>query len=268
MQAIGLCRFSYPAFGGFQVKHETIEDRIAYLYDSARLEERFRLFEAVALPSLRAQSDQNFGLVIVIGDQFPPEHEQRLEALIADLPQAILHKEPPRNQREVMKEVLNEARIYPDEPCLQFRFDDDDAIAVDFIEKLRDAAIKAAPFLKGHRSVAFDWNKGFNATFGPDGIRAAPLFRPFYVAALGMYLKPHTKRTIMNFAHDKIPRFMPALSFPDEAMFVRGINTSNDSRAAQDKDPTLEPLTAEQEALFRTRFAIDIDHVRRVFSAG
>ena len=26
MQAIGLCRFSYPALGGFQVGHETTED--------------------------------------------------------------------------------------------------------------------------------------------------------------------------------------------------------------------------------------------------
>lgn len=268
MQAIGLCRFSYPAFGGFQVKHETIEDRIAYLYDKARLEERFRLFESVALPGLRAQSDPNFGLVIVIGDQFPPEHERRLESLIKDLPQAIIHKEPPRNQREVMKEVLNTARIYPHEPCLQFRFDDDDAIAVDFIEKLRDAASKAAPFLKGQRSVAFDWNHGFAARFDATGIRAAPLFRQFFVAALGMYIKPNDKRTIMNFAHDKIPRFMPCLSFSDEAMFVRGINGANDSRQAGERDPTLNTLTPEQEALFRARFAIDVDEVRRVFSAG
>ena len=39
MQVIGLCRFSYPAFGGFQVEHETIEERIADLYGAARLEE-------------------------------------------------------------------------------------------------------------------------------------------------------------------------------------------------------------------------------------
>ena len=26
MQVIGLCRFSYPAYGGFQVGHETLEE--------------------------------------------------------------------------------------------------------------------------------------------------------------------------------------------------------------------------------------------------
>ncbi|MEX0310749.1 MAG: glycosyltransferase, partial [Tateyamaria sp.] len=30
MQIIGLCRFSYPAVGGFQVEHDTVDARIAY----------------------------------------------------------------------------------------------------------------------------------------------------------------------------------------------------------------------------------------------
>ena len=58
LQVIGLCWFSYPAIGGLQVDHDTIE-------------ERFALFEAVALPSLRAQTDPNFDLIIVVGDQLP-----------------------------------------------------------------------------------------------------------------------------------------------------------------------------------------------------
>ncbi|MGA0965511.1 MAG: glycosyltransferase [Paracoccaceae bacterium] len=31
MQAIELCRFSYPELGGFQLKHKTIEQRKAFL---------------------------------------------------------------------------------------------------------------------------------------------------------------------------------------------------------------------------------------------
>ena len=267
MQAIGLCRFSYPALGGFQVKHESIEDRIAYLYDETRLEERFRLFETVALPCLKAQTDPNFNLIIVIGDQLPKHHESRLEAMIADLPQAIIHREPPRNQRNVMKEILNEARIDPDEPCLQFRYDDDDAVAVDFREKLHKAARIGAPLLKDSRTVAFSWNGGYTAEFDASGIRAVEQFRNFYVA-VGVLVRGNSGMTIMNFAHDKIPRFMPALSFPDPAMFVRGHNQFNDSRQGNVRPVPLDPLTDEQEQLFRDRFAIDADHVRRVFSAG
>lgn len=268
MQAIGLCRFSYPALGGFQVKHENIEDRIAYLYEDKRLEERFQLLETVALPCLRAQTDPNFSLIIVIGDQFPKHHEARLEALIEDLPQAIIHKEPPRNQREVMKEIMNDARIDPEDPCLQFRYDDDDAVSVDFIEKLRAAAKLGAPLLKQSKTVAFDWNRGYIAEFGAGGIQGAELFRQFYVASLGMMIRGNCRLSIMNFAHQKIPRYMPAISYSEDAMFVRSHNEFNDSRQSDARAIEVEPLTPKQEQIFRDRFAIDVDHVRQVFSAG
>ena len=50
MQVIGLCRFSYPGIGGFQIEHDSLEDRIAFLYAPERLEERFRFFECFTLP--------------------------------------------------------------------------------------------------------------------------------------------------------------------------------------------------------------------------
>ena len=267
MQAIGLCRFSYPALGGFQVGHDTTEERIAYLYAEARMEERFRLLETVALPCLKAQTDPDFSIVFVIGDQFPAPYARRLESLLADLPQAVIHREPPRNHREVMKEVLNAARIHPKEPCLQFRYDDDDAVSVDFIARLRQTVADSAGLLKGQRSVAFDWPKGYVAEFGPDGIRAAEVFRPLNVAAMAMYVKGGSPLTIMNFAHEKLPRFMPTVSLPDAAMFVRSHNGSNDSRQGLAKHVEVAPLDTEGAALFRERFAIDETHVRQVFSA-
>ena len=68
MQVIGLCRFSYPALGGFQREHETIEQRKAFLYDEARLKHRLRLFQAFNLPSILAQTDTDFQYLILVGD--------------------------------------------------------------------------------------------------------------------------------------------------------------------------------------------------------
>ena len=130
MQVIGLCRFSYPAIGGFQIEHASLEERIAYLYAEDRLEERFQLMETVALPCLREQTDQDFELIIVIGDSLPKQHRERLQDITADIPQVRIHSEPPRNQRQVMKEILNKARRDPDAPCLPFRHDDHDAGSV------------------------------------------------------------------------------------------------------------------------------------------
>lgn len=267
MQTIGLCRFSYPAIGGFQVEHETIDERIAYLYAEDRLEERFRLMETVALPCLREQTDGDFDLILVIGDSLPAHHRDRLHDLVADMPQVSIQAHEPRPQRELMKEILNRARRYPDEPCLQFRHDDDDAVAVTFIEKLREAVDDCAALCARHRSVAFDFNRGHIAEIGAAGIAATDLYRPFYVAALGMHIKGRDKLTIMNFMHERIPQFMPCVTFTKTPMFVRTHNGFNDSRQKKVKPVEVTPLDAAGEARFRTDFAIDADLVRKVYSA-
>ena len=137
MQVIGLCRFSYPAIGRFQVEHETLEERIAFLYADKRLEERFRFFECFTLPSLRGQLDDDFAFLIVIGDSLPDQHRARIEALTQDMPKVVIQSNPPRKHREVMKEAINSVRRFGNEPCLQFRLDDDDAIGVRFVARLR-----------------------------------------------------------------------------------------------------------------------------------
>ncbi|WP_093034640.1 putative rhamnosyl transferase [Ruegeria marina] len=266
MQVIGLCRFSYPALGGFQVEHETIDERISYLYAEDRLEERFRLMETVALPCLREQTDQEFELIIVIGDSLPKLHCDRLHELTADMPQVRIVSEPPRPQREVMKELLNEARKDPSRPCLQFRHDDDDAVSVDFIERLRQTVRDCPGLIRDNRTMAVDYNRGYVAEVGAHGISATETVRSLYVAALGMYVAGNCSLTIMNFAHEKIGRFMPVVSLSDTPMWVRTHNGYNDSRQKKVKPVPVEPLTTEQKAEFAIRFAVRDDHVKRAFS--
>ncbi|MFW8596345.1 putative rhamnosyl transferase [Cribrihabitans neustonicus] len=268
MQVIGLCRFSYPAIGGFQIKHASIEERTAYLYSTARLAERFRLFETVALPSLRAQTDPNFELIVVTGDSLPAEHRDRLHALTADMPQVRILAEPPGQHRPVMKRILNAARREPAEPCLQFRHDDDDAISVDFIERLRQTARDCEGLLHQHKSVAIDFNRGFLAELGPQGISAMPIFRPYYTAALGMYVRGGCALTIMNFAHEKIPQFMPTVTFSDAPMFVRTQNAFNDSPPKSAGGARPEPLSADLEGEFEARFDLRAEAVRTAFAPG
>ena len=174
-------------------------------------------------------------------------------------------KEPPRNNREVCKDVLNAAGRKPDQPCIQFRHDDDDAVAVDFIEKMRQAARDSRPLMKKHRTVGLDWNHGYVAEVGADGISATEMYRNYYVAALGVHIAGNCTMTIHNFMHERIPRFMPCVTYNDPAMFVRTHNGYNDSRQKQVKEVPVAPLTPEQTALFQNRFAIDADHVTSVF---
>ncbi|APX23311.1 MAG: hypothetical protein CML50_02775 [Rhodobacteraceae bacterium] len=266
MQVIGFCRFSYPAQGGFQVEHDDTTAREAYLYAPARLEERFRHFEAICLPGLRAQTDRDFVFLVLTGTSLPARYRDRLEALLSDLPQARVVSRPPGPHRAVCQEVINAARDM-DRPCLQFRHDDDDAVAVDFVETLREAALDTSALRAKHRLVGYDWNRGYVARPDAEGLCGEETVTPFWGVAQAMAVKPGVKQTIMNFGHNKILRFMPTVTFTDRPMYVRGHNDHNDSRQKSHVKPAALPrLDTTAEALLRERFAIDADQVRRIFA--
>ncbi|MFT7595467.1 MAG: hypothetical protein ACI8R4_002796 [Paracoccaceae bacterium] len=268
MQVIGICRFSYPGIGGFQVEHETLEQRIDYLYAPARLEDRFRTFETITLPPLRAQTDPDFTLLIVAGDTLPEPWASRLMDLVADMPQVIVQAHAPGPHRQVMQKAINSVRRFDDQPCLQFRMDDDDAVACVYVERLREAAAELRGLSRKHREIAIDFNQGYIAQPGPDGVRAAPTQVIYTTAALALMFQPEVKQSVMNFAHAKVARNMPTLSFTGQDMLIRGHNEFNDSRQKAGIKPVkLLPLAPKDEAHFKDVYNIDCDDIRRVFSA-
>lgn len=266
MQVIGLCRFSYPAQGGFQVEHKSIEERSAYLYQADRMEERFRHFETIMLPSISAQSDTNFTFVIVIGDNLPEPYLERLLDLCAPFPQIVIKAYAPADHRSTMQKAINWARRDPDELCLQFRHDDDDAIALNFVEHFRRTAQDCRALLQRSKFVAFDYARGYVVRPDAEGLFVAESFHPFWGVALGLSVAPGINKTIMNFAHGKMNRFMPAISFESAPMYLRGHNDFNDSRQGPKvTQPKLKRLDTAGEQMIRETFGVDADHIRRVF---
>lgn len=271
MQVIGLCRFSFPALGDFQIEHETVEDRRRHLYNPTRLEERFRLFEAVTLPSFRAQTDGDFQFLIVVGECLPKAAFDRLNDLTADINQIqIIQKPVDSNQkhRQVMKRVLQDARIQPDQPCLQFRHDDDDSVSVDFIERLRTSARDGAGLIAKYQAIGIDFNNGYQASFGPDGIETAQVYKSLLGVGLGLFIAGDCTHTIISFTHNRIGRFMPVISYPDMPMWIRSLNNSNDSPRAIKQKSQLKPITPDIEVEFADRFAIDLDLARCVHASA
>ena len=267
MQVIGICRFSYPAVGGFQVEHETPEEREAFLYDPARLEQRFRYFETFTLPAIQGQSDPNFTFLTLIGQSLPARWRDRLMDGLSGVPQSIVRAAAPGPHRDVMKEAINSVREARDAPSLQFRLDDDDAVSLDFIAKLREAAQDCAGLITRNRHVALDFTQGYVARPGPEGIAARQVSETLWTPALAMSSTPNSRTTIMNFSHTRMGRFMPVVSLTEPDMFVRGHSDMNDSRQREDKRHfSLEKLDSDGEAYFRNRFGIDGTSVRAAFS--
>ena len=268
MQVIGLCRFSYPAVGGFQVDFEDFAEKLEYLYAPARMEERFATFETIMLPPLRAQTDQQFTLVIVIGDSLPAHYRARLEGLVADMPQVVIQSHPPEQHRPIMKRIINSVRLDDGAPCLQFRMDDDDAVAIDFVQRLRSVASDVQDLAARDDLLSIDFNRGFIVRPGPEGVAALETTAPYHTAALALMVSPKSRQTIMNFAHHKLGERMTTITITDSAMMLRGHNDYNDSRQGPSAKPhKLTLMDAKGEALLRDRFAIDCDAVRAAFSA-
>ncbi|WP_146346102.1 putative rhamnosyl transferase [Falsiphaeobacter marinintestinus] len=267
MQVIGICRFSYPAIGGFQVEHATNEERMAFLYNPDRMEERFRTFETLTLPPLRAQTDPDFTFLIVVGDAMPDSYLERLVDMVSDIPQAVIQPWAPGKHRQVMQKAINSVRTYDGTPCLQFRMDDDDAVAVTYVARLREVAQDLQTFSRHHRHVAIDFNQGYIARPGPSGLSVTPTRLPYTTAGLAILFQDTVRLSIMNFAHGKVDQNMPTVTLTGEDMMLRGHNDFNDSRQKKHVKPVkLEPLDAAGEALFRSTYNIDCDHVRRVFA--
>lgn len=265
VEVIGLCRFSWPGLGGFQRAPESLEARTAALYAPHRLEDRFRLFESFTLPSLRAQTDGDYRIGIVVGPDMP--QRARLDALLRDLPQAEVLELPPAPHREAMREAITRLRRHPDRPSAQFRLDDDDAMGRDFVARLRVAAAEHASLAGARGFFTVDFPAGWQATIGPDGIRAAETVVPHLGVAFAIVFAGGVRKGVFDFAHQKVPRFMACVSFPEPDMYVRGLHGSNDSGPAGGRRAgPLTLLDAEGEARFQRAFGIDADRVRALFA--
>lgn len=264
MQTIIFCRFSYPAEGGFQVDHETIEDRRAFLYDPARMAARFNLFERLCLPGLKSQIDPEFSFVVLVGTCLPQIYLDRLRALLDDMPQAIIVARDPGPHRLVCQTVLNAARRHINQPCLQVRHDDDDGLAVDFVARLKKAAQDCAPLLRENRLVGFDWNRGFSLRASDVApFEISETVTPYLGVAQAVAVQGGIKQSLMNFAHSRINRFMPTVTFTDQPMYLRAYHSGNDSRRdIRGNTQDFYAPTIDNIETLSNRFALTADAVQ------
>lgn len=262
VQAIGLCRFSWPGLGCFQTRHETLEARRAALYRPDRLALRLRLFEALTLPSLAAQTDPDFTLGVLIGPDLPDWARDRLQAALARLPQARLVIRPPGPHRAVLREVAAGLRHSRGAATAQFRLDDDDAVGRPFVARLRAVAAAQSGLAETRGYFGVDFIAGWEAEPGPEGLRAAPVLGAGLGVAQALVTAPGSARAVFDFAHHKMARFMAVASLPDADMFLRGLHATNDSRPRRAALPLLD---AAGEAHLHAAFGIDADRIRALW---
>ncbi|AHM03931.1 hypothetical protein roselon_01549 [Roseibacterium elongatum DSM 19469] len=260
VQVQGLCRFSFPCTGGFKKYHEDLEERRAALYSPIRLDQRLTWFEHVALPALRAQTDKDFTLHLLLGEDFPQPWRDRLMRLIADLPQIVPVFRAAGDHRSVCREVLWAGRDPQAATVAEFRLDDDDAVAVNYVQSLRRNWPRVRKLVSATGRLALDQGKGMVLEACDTGAIVPHLFLTMcWTPGLALYLRPDDTGTIMDFPHHKIWHRVPFVSLTEQVMFIRGDHATNDARTPWNATAPVANAPGDLGALLKTRFDIDLD---------
>lgn len=238
------------------------------LYDPDRLARRFLWFEQVCLPGLAAQTDPDFTLVLLTGSDFPEPWLRRLRDLIAGVPQIRLVQSPPGHHRDVCRTAIGAAIDPAAKVVAQFRQDDDDAVAVDFVERVRsDFVACLRPLYAAHAPLALDYCRGFLLSSRGADVEVMPQMARNLVAALVVFMRAKTGKTILEYPHQKITNVLPGVSLPEVPMYVRGKHDSNDGRGPLREGHDWPVDEAEIPAILADRFRIDLGAFRRGVAA-
>ena len=230
IQVLGLTRFSYPAnLDAFQTRHDSMAARRAALYAPERLDLRFLWFEQVALPCLRAQTDPDFTHLVLIGDDLPAVYRDRMEAVVADVPQVRLIPRATANHRDVYREILLEARDRRADVVAEHRLDDDDGVAVDFVASARSDFARGREIFADHGKMAVDYQKGIVIHADGDGVAYVRRVTKYWAPGLVTYFQPDFDKCTMDFPHHRVWWRMPTLTFSNKIMYLRGSHATNDS---------------------------------------
>ncbi len=180
-QVIGLVRFSVLATDYYSDTHGSPEAVKAHLYTPERMALRLKMFETLCLPSLARQSDQGFTLVVLTSTELPGQARAKLDEMLAPYPNMRVHAAEPGPHYQIIKAAYASAYEEGRSHRVEFRLDDDDALAGDYISRLKALAGPLRD-LNPEAPTAISFNRGFyvdvtgeggNAVF--DTVERAPL---------------------------------------------------------------------------------------------
>jgi len=229
-QIIGLTRFSYPSLGGFATKDAPVDAVEARLYDPDRLGRRFRLFERLALPSLLAQSDQDFRMIFLVGETFPGPCRDRLQDLVAPLKGARVIALPSLPHFMAMRRAFGFATPDTATHVTGFRLDDDDALDIQHVARMRRTVAALLPAAGVKTPLVTGCHRGFFLHLGPDGNALFQVTEKVPGAqGLAMTAPARSSDNIFRRNHRLVTQFYNTYCDATVPAFIRTIHPDNDS---------------------------------------
>jgi len=225
-------RFSYVALAGFAISNGG-EDKVrALLYDPERLERRFRLFEALTLPSLLAQTDPEFTTVVLVGRDFPRPFLDRLNRILKPLHDPRVVGLKPMVSYKATRAALDKCARPDASHIISMRLDDDDALGMDTIAETRRLAPLMVQMAGPDRPCVIAFNSGMFLEFGAEqntlyGVgEKTPL-------GLGMsMISPISARqSVFSMDHRRVHQRFNTYTDAATPRFIRTVHKDNDSGA-------------------------------------
>lgn len=267
VQVLGLCRFSVPTQGTFQSANGKPHERHLILYHPARMALRFAWFETVFLPSIAAQRDPDFKIVVMLGEVMPEPWRSKIEAHIAAHPQLVADYVPVGPHRKICAEVMQRHMDPEAEVIAQFRLDDDDAVAIDYVREIREDRQRFGAhfdesdiFVVNHTKGILLEDQGHRiALKGNNGL--------FLSSGQTIYTLPGAGKYVLDYAHNLVWQEMPTVTRNDSFMYVRGEHSDNDS-GHNHLGKRIEMERAEIKDILTRRFRIHLKDVRQALDAA
>ena len=208
----------------------SFEERRAILFDPERLELRFRIFEAVTLPSALAQPSEAFSLLVASSTELPEPFRTRLNDLLAPHPNVhLIEVAPDQPLPAQTRQALD--RMHPDAARMAvLRLDDDDGLASYFTEDL----IRAIKQWDRGQDMAFSFPLGHLLGLPEDpGQLLLHKMHHNYAIACGLTLlttKGHRRSIFeLGWPHRMIDRALPTLSESKRPAYILVSHATNDT---------------------------------------
>lgn len=256
---IGAIRFSYPALSGFERTPADVPGIEEFLYDPDRLDRRFHLFETLCLPSLLGQSDPDFIMIFLTGENMPARYLERLADLIAPMKSALIVQSPPMDNYGAIKAAINRIDRDGFTHRTTFRFDDDDGLTVNYIANLKARARQLHQPDKPWASYAIASNRGFYLELSKDGNRVFDVTERLPLG-LGLSLTTAIDRpgNVYLHNHRKIGQYRDTFGDMMTPAFIRSVHRDND--AGLNVNGLREQMTQEEIArALKKHFSFSLD---------
>ncbi|MDO5632228.1 MAG: glycosyltransferase [Paracoccus sp. (in: a-proteobacteria)] len=268
IQVLGLCRFSLLTQSDFQTTGADLDRNRAILYDPVRLDLRMRWFENLCLPPLLWQTDPDFTLIVATGEDLPQPWLGHLRDIAEAVPQIRLMQAPPGLHAPICRDMLAQTTEPGADVVAQFRMDDDDAVAQDYVASVRQDYHAIKGLMDGWNPVALDYGRGLLVQADDDDLHISCALTHFWAPGLTLYFPGGEPRSVMNYRHDWVWRLTPTATKIDRVMWMRGFHGHNDSPHHLGKRIPVEMTQAQVHGVMLRRFGLEHAALREALTGA